>query len=363
MKQGIDIHGRVHLTNKIISLNEIVVDEPVTLAKLLFFKDVSINLTEIHLEVIYNAIKKYIDTDYTFYVSDTIECQDLDSNKNLNIFLDWAEKHNIKDRITVWTNWLDYKSKKFNIKSCPFFLSKSYESKFTYIEIEDRSLDKNFLFLNYVPRLHRRKMYNFMKHNNLLKKSNYSFGTDYQLNWHWINFDLYPSKRVSNEDNTLTLSQMHTIIPEYYTSFCSIITESYCFQNDEIIQPWMDKNGNSIMKAPTFITEKTDKSLSVGQPFVIVSTPFFLKKLRELGFKTFDKWWDESYDEIEDDNKRIEKIQSLVLELSEWSLEKCTKVLIDMKQVLYHNMSLNKKLGDAGWRSIEGYHNTPIKII
>jgi hypothetical protein len=190
--------------------------------------------------------------------------------------------------------------------------------------------------------------------------SYYSFGTDYKLDWDWIDFNLYPNKRLDGE---IDINKMHALIPEYFNSFCSIVCESYCFQKDEIIMPWMSEEGNSILKAPTFITEKTDKPLSAAQPFIVVSTPFFLKKLKDLGYKTFDKWWDESYDLVEDDSKRIVEIQKLILEISTWSLEKCFETLLDMKEVLTHNMNHNQKIGDNGWRSIEGYHNSPINLI
>ena len=37
-----------------------------------------------------------------------------------------------------------------------------------------------------------------------------------------------------------------------------------------------------------------------------------LKKLRELGFKTFGNFWDESYDEIEDKMERLEKVFEVI---------------------------------------------------
>jgi hypothetical protein len=53
-----------------------------------------------------------------------------------------------------------------------------------------------------------------------------------------------------------------------------------------------------------FITEKTVKPITCGQPFIIMGNWNSLKKLKELGFKTFDKWWDESYDDEKDLTKK-----------------------------------------------------------
>ena len=361
MNLGIDKYGIVHITDNLISLNKIPIDSNgMTLAHVLFRNDYEHTLTSFNLERVYDSMLKYIDKNYNFYISDSIECVPLDSNTNLDIFWDWAKKNKIENRITIWTNWLDYNSNKFKIKGYPLFLSKSHHINNKHIKIENRTLHKHFLFLNYVPRLHRRKMFDFMKSRNLLEKSYYSFGTDYELDWNWIDFKLYPTKRLDGE---IDINKMHALIPEYFNSFCSIVSESYCFQKDEIIMPWMNEEGIPILKAPTFITEKTDKPISSAQPFIVVSTPFFLKKLKELGYKTFDRWWDESYDEIEDDSKRIIEIQKVILEISTWSLEKCFQTLIDMKEILIHNMNHNEKIGDSGWRSIEGYHNSPINLI
>ena len=61
-------------------------------------------------------------------------------------------------------------------------------------------------------------------------------------------------------------------------------------------------------------TEKTFKTLLSGQPFVIVGTKHFLKNLKELGFRTYNDLWDESYDDC-DDIDRLQKIVKLCQEL------------------------------------------------
>ena len=53
-----------------------------------------------------------------------------------------------------------------------------------------------------------------------------------------------------------------------------------------------------------FISEKTYKPIYLCQPFIIFGNPHTLKKLKQLGYKTFDKWIDESYDNEPDRNVR-----------------------------------------------------------
>lgn len=42
-----------------------------------------------------------------------------------------------------------------------------------------------------------------------------------------------------------------------------------------------------------FFSEKTFKPMACAQPFIMVGNPNSLKKLRSMGFMTFNKWWDE----------------------------------------------------------------------
>jgi hypothetical protein len=58
----------------------------------------------------------------------------------------------------------------------------------------------------------------------------------------------------------------------------------------------------------TFITEKTIRPIIYYHPFIVWGNPFTLKRLRELGFETFPELFDESYDTILDETKRMEKI-------------------------------------------------------
>jgi hypothetical protein len=57
-----------------------------------------------------------------------------------------------------------------------------------------------------------------------------------------------------------------------------------------------------------FLTEKTMKPLVSKMPFLTVSSPGYLKYLRNLGYKTFGDIFDESYDNITDTTHRARAI-------------------------------------------------------
>jgi hypothetical protein len=109
-------------------------------------------------------------------------------------------------------------------------------------------------------------------------------------------------------------------VDSHARSFCQIVTEStFC-------QPF-----------PCF-SEKVINAMVCMRPFIMVSTPNSLKYLKKLGFKTFDRWWDESYDQEEDHEKRIIKILRLIDYIDSFSIEELKSMYISMKEVLHHNL-------------------------
>lgn len=66
-----------------------------------------------------------------------------------------------------------------------------------------------------------------------------------------------------------------------------------------------------------FLTEKTYKVLANHRPFVILGDTHALAKLRLQGFKTFDKFCDESYDQESDLHQRMLKVLQACSQLAE----------------------------------------------
>ena len=89
----------------------------------------------------------------------------------------------------------------------------------------------------------------------------------------------------------------------------------------------------------TFITEKTLRPIINLQPFIIFGNPYTLKSLKELGFKTFDKWVDESYDLEINTNKRFELAYNEILKISKLDIDEIHEIYFDMFEVLEHNFN------------------------
>lgn len=115
---------------------------------------------------------------------------------------------------------------------------------------------------------------------------------------------------------------------KYMNSYLHIVTETE-FQNQRDI---------------TFISEKTWKPMFYLQPFVVLSTKGFLQNLHALGVQTFDKWIDESYDEIDDDYDRCIAALSSAISFFEQDTDVLDRVMKEMLLTLKHNHTLVNNL-------------------
>ena len=161
----------------------------------------------------------------------------------------------------------------------------------------------HFLCFNGIPRLNRILMFNELNNNEKLKGKSITTLRGKDKNYY---FDI-----VNWEKQTLS-SGAHLNIKAHLDSFVNIVTETL-FDDQSI-----------------FLTEKTYKPIYMCQPFIIFGNPHSLKKLKELGYKTFDKWWDESYDDEMDVNLRFQKIVIILEKITEWDMDKCFEIKKEM---------------------------------
>lgn len=84
-------------------------------------------------------------------------------------------------------------------------------------------------------------------------------------------------------------------------------------------------------------SEKTWKPIVNLRPFIIVGVPGSLANLHSLGFMTFSKWWDESYDTIQDPLQRMLNIVELTKDICKKSIGDLQEIYVDMKPILKFN--------------------------
>lgn len=225
--------------------------------------------------------------------------------------------------------------------------------------------DKKHTFLCYNRNLHQHRIafYTLMHKNNLLDSCLYSMpkryvkGTYKELGYEIVrdtDFSELGIKigDIDYADKNLPLSiddkfdrSLINTSPDMWThhkeSLISIVTETYFYDTTSI-----------------HITEKTFKPISFCQPFILLSTPGSLQYLKDLGFKTFDGFWAESYDSIKDNNKRMKAVLSTVKRISNWTDHMRKEFYSAVQPIVTYNKNHlqrvkveTEKLSNSIWRT------------
>lgn len=88
-----------------------------------------------------------------------------------------------------------------------------------------------------------------------------------------------------------------------------------------------------------FPTEKTVRSILLKKPFMVFGSRDYLAYLRQLGFRTFNDFWDEDYDGY-DGASRLIKMQHLIDTLAQTPINELEQMYWDMQYTLDHNYNL-----------------------
>lgn len=87
------------------------------------------------------------------------------------------------------------------------------------------------------------------------------------------------------------------------------------------------------------LTEKAFKPIRFMHPFIFAGVPGTLKELRNIGFKTFNEFWNEDYDLIEDHYKRLEAIVEICKDIASWNEQQILDFKKNVFPILQHNLN------------------------
>lgn len=85
------------------------------------------------------------------------------------------------------------------------------------------------------------------------------------------------------------------------------------------------------------LTEKIFKPIVSRRPFLLVGAPGNLEYLKSYGFRTFDKWIDESYDQELDNDRRIDLVVNQLHWINNLTSNQKHQMFKEMQTVLEHN--------------------------
>ena len=92
----------------------------------------------------------------------------------------------------------------------------------------------------------------------------------------------------------------------------------------------------AIYPAP-FLSLISFKGIATKRPFIILGAPGTIKYLQDLGFRTFNQWWDESYDSELNFETRTSMIISLVEQISHYPPHRLQEICAEMSDILEYN--------------------------
>ena len=233
------------------------------------------------------------------------------SDMNYKIEKSLAE-HNLN---SVWFNIYETYYEPYDVSSIFNSISnkENRPAKFLYLGGKGRSFR-----LRFVNELLRIK--NFEKDNLISTQS----GSFIDVN---TKQSIYVPKFVLDFDMTAPLSQEIASSHSYklhLQAYINIVSNSYFYLFHNHLE----------------ISEKFFKPMLCLQPFIILGEYGTLAGLKELGYKTFDKWFDESYDSELDDEERLCKLVKEVKRLNSLTHAQLSDMLLDMLPVLQHNHEL-----------------------
>ena len=101
----------------------------------------------------------------------------------------------------------------------------------------------------------------------------------------------YRDKKLPNDIDPTDNRYQRFLNPDWYDdTYFSTVVET--FQYDECI----------------WVTDKTLKALAYYHPFLLIGQHHSLKRLKQMGFETYDNIFDESYDDIVDFDQRLDAV-------------------------------------------------------
>jgi hypothetical protein len=115
------------------------------------------------------------------------------------------------------------------------------------------------------------------------------------------------------------------------------------FNEDLMLDTWVSVISEASFGEDTcFISEKTFKPIAACHPFILIGNRYSLRNLRDMGYRTFHPFIDETYDEL-DTWERYPAITDAIKKINNLSNNERLEWFKGMRDILEHNLSILKK--------------------
>lgn len=291
-------------------------------------------------------------------------------NSDIEAINNFSKKYDLgKNDVIVLTNNLKYKYEPppgSNFVTIPFnyFLVNPWFTKQDFLEDKINTQSgavlvdklsylrtfikpKKFLSLNRRPRLHRILLFTeIMKDSTLRENSIISMGNtnlesltkNDKTSWSELYNNHILESYSHNKQSGIDFLNEYDSTKDFFVDSNLEYNLAYNFNETLHLNTFVNILTETLFENSTvFLSEKIFKPILGCQPFIVFGNPGIIQELNNIGFKTFNYFWDESYDYELNLSKRLEKIITILKNLAEKSDQELLEITKQMLPILEHN--------------------------
>jgi hypothetical protein len=305
------------------------------------FKGITVRILDEDIrdcDILYWEPLEPVDAPFSYYKNSIghREFSNLLENRNIHIFVvyagyDISTIQDFKDtyisniHIFPWNTSLLHYSR--------YSAESVYGKNIKDIKANDSKFKKLFNCLNRGVRPARVTLLDELYKNGLFEYGDVSWNlltTDEAFKDYGLSFKYWKEERLKVDLNEPDIVDSEKVLDfhlwsDYYLSSDTLFT----IQSETIIGDSFSDNH--------FLSEKSWKPLILGKPYIMVGPPGYYKQVQKYGFKLYDELFDYSFDSIQDETERIQKI---VYEISKLKEENYTELYLKIKDKVEYNRNL-----------------------
>lgn len=255
-----------------------------------------------------------------------------------------------KDYLTVYSKNVC----KMEFYSCCERIMQQKLKNITCNPLTNNNPKKKFICFNRNTTSHKVCLLKLLSKKDLIKFSYYSFPLKNDTKTKLDTVDYFYSKLKNHlDDSEKVIKSLPLIIDTE-----KILEENHAWKSELHLQSFYQESYFSVVtetnfnnNTPRFLTEKIFKAILHKHPFIVVSNPYTLQHLRDLGYKTFHGIIDETYDTLIDDSERLLYVVNEIERLCNLSTnelilfqKKCLEIVEYNYNILRNKKNFIKKL-------------------
>lgn len=284
------------------------------------------------IQFIDRQVLRYVNAGDTLLIMNPIEVNEYDYQKSKLLFKSNNIEYNNVRLLNMSSNnlfWTNY---------WPSYLIDIHAAKTQIVRSVNLNIrNKIFTCLNRVDKVHRKYIVSEIVNNGIVDNGYVSYGNlHYEDEYDGAVID-YRQQEIIDITDVRKLSNVTAMSLKADNFSSAQHNDHSLIQKHFFNDAYWNFVTETAFEYESVITEKTFKPIANLQPFVVVGSCKTLLQLKKLGFRTFGNYIDESYDLIEDNEKRLKAVVQLLLQFNQMSHKQHVALMRDIKPILEFN--------------------------